>query len=440
MNDITSTVEKIGRINFQGNIIPAAWYKHIRYASGKVNLNAIVILSEIVYWYRPVEVRDETTGKLLGFRKKFRGDKLQRSLQSFADQFGLTKRQVQDAIKFLRDKGLIKTELRTVTTSEGLKVGNALFIEPVPEMIQKITETFDDVSEDVPNTSECMSSCDAEAVHTSARTGSYDETYEVMSIDAVASSTARMTNTETNKETSKETNKETNTLLDDTIDSSIESALTIESNNTYAHSPSSDESHEQLSRATTNENNETSKKQSRTENITAGKKNEPFSYDIFTGFISNNQQSNGFGDMMRVTANGTAGHSTAESKTASEKKEEYTPEFEEFWQHYPRKVEKKRAFRMWKARLKEKVSPSDMIRACMNYAEYCRQNGTEMRYIKHPSTFLGPDKPYEEYINGFVSAAHSPFQNRTMPREPKSWGLLRELYMKYKQEEEAQGI
>lgn len=101
------------------------------------------------------------------------------------------------------------------------------------------------------------------------------------------------------------------------------------------------------------------------------------------------------------------------------KKEEYTPEFEEFWAHYPRKIEKKRAFRVWKARLREGVPPEVLVRACKHYAEYCTRQGTEQRYIKHPSTFLGPDRPYEEFIDGV------PVQEI---RRNKSWGALRRLY------------
>lgn len=81
-------------------------------------------------------------------------------------------------------------------------------------------------------------------------------------------------------------------------------------------------------------------------------------------------------------------------------KGDYTDEFEEFWKHYPRRIEKKAAYRAWKIQLKKKVSSSDMIQAAINYLNYCRQNGTGEQFIKHASTFLGPDKPFEEYING----------------------------------------
>lgn len=80
--------------------------------------------------------------------------------------------------------------------------------------------------------------------------------------------------------------------------------------------------------------------------------------------------------------------------------DEYTPEFEEFWSHYPRRVEKRAAFKAWKTRLKEGYKPQQLILAARNYASYCHIQGTEQRYIKHPSTFLGPNRPFEEFING----------------------------------------
>ncbi|MFP1483844.1 hypothetical protein ACLB1S_19830 [Escherichia coli] len=47
--------------------------------------------SEIVYWYRPTEVRDEHTGALLGYRKRFQGDKLQRSYRRLLNSLALGK-------------------------------------------------------------------------------------------------------------------------------------------------------------------------------------------------------------------------------------------------------------------------------------------------------------------------------------------------------------
>lgn len=151
MNDLTPTVAAIGQLHFEGNIIPHTWYKAIAFENGKADLNAIIILAEIVYWYRPTIVRDETTGEIVASRKKFKADKLQRSYQSFADQFGITRRQCEDAIARLVSHGLITKETRTVDTPAG-KVGNVLFLEPIVTALQRISsydETYKDTRSNV---------------------------------------------------------------------------------------------------------------------------------------------------------------------------------------------------------------------------------------------------------------------------------------------------
>lgn len=76
--------------------------------------------------------------------------------------------------------------------------------------------------------------------------------------------------------------------------------------------------------------------------------------------------------------------------------ETYSADFLQFWELYPRKKEKSRAWRTWKTRLKEKISVGDMIRAAEHYAKQCQ--GKDEQYIKLAATFLGPDKPYADYI------------------------------------------
>lgn len=134
----TSEVMAMNEINFSGNIIPSTWYQHLRYDSGKPNLNAVVILSDIVYWYRPREIRDEQSGQVIGYKKKFDADKLQRGYTQLSIQFGLTKKQCRDAVTFLEEKGVITKELRTIQTQNG-PMANVLFIGIIPSMIRKIT-------------------------------------------------------------------------------------------------------------------------------------------------------------------------------------------------------------------------------------------------------------------------------------------------------------
>lgn len=142
---MTSQVDAITSLNITGNVIPNTWWSRITMPNGKPDCNAVVILSEIVYWYRARIVRDESTGRVLRAEKRFKADKLQRTYQSFADQFGFTKRQVQEAMYRLRDAGLITLELRTLYVDGGVTVSNVLFIEPVAAKIEAITTISDEI-------------------------------------------------------------------------------------------------------------------------------------------------------------------------------------------------------------------------------------------------------------------------------------------------------
>lgn len=70
--------------------------------------------------------------------------------------------------------------------------------------------------------------------------------------------------------------------------------------------------------------------------------------------------------------------------------------FEEFWESYPRQINKTKALKAWNARRKEKVDPNDLILAARNYAT--ARQGKDQQYTQHPATFLGPTKPYLDYI------------------------------------------
>ena len=131
-------VDGVGRLNITGNVIPEMWYRRITYNNGRPCLNAIIILSEIVYWYRPVEIRDERTGFIKGEKKKFKSDMLQRNYDALAEKFGLTKRQVKDAVDILVDMGVVIREFRNIT-SGGLKLNNVTFLGVNVEKLEEIT-------------------------------------------------------------------------------------------------------------------------------------------------------------------------------------------------------------------------------------------------------------------------------------------------------------
>ena len=138
-NEATQTVIDIGNINYKGNIIPHLWRSHITFANGKPDLLGMDILSEIVYWYRPTIVRNESAQGTISYKKKFKSDLLQKSYAELAEYSGCSKRQVTDAIIRLEKKGLITRVFRSIETLKGVVSHNILFIEIHPEALKNIT-------------------------------------------------------------------------------------------------------------------------------------------------------------------------------------------------------------------------------------------------------------------------------------------------------------
>ena len=132
-------VDAMGSINITGNIIPAVWYRTITKENGKPYLLAIVILADIVYWYRPSEVRDQGTGHILSWKKKFSEDILRQSYQYYADLFGESKKTVKTAMDRLEKLQVIRREFRTVSYGEGLVCNNVMYVELKPDMLYRLT-------------------------------------------------------------------------------------------------------------------------------------------------------------------------------------------------------------------------------------------------------------------------------------------------------------
>lgn len=128
----------MGTVHMTGNIIPPSWFQQLTLPNGKPNLPAIIILSDIVYWFRPIEVRDEATGRPLQPRQKFQADKLQMSYSAWAEMFGFGKDQVRAACHYLEEKGLISIEYRTIEPN-GVKCNNVTFFDIDPAEIYRIT-------------------------------------------------------------------------------------------------------------------------------------------------------------------------------------------------------------------------------------------------------------------------------------------------------------
>ncbi|HDR4726919.1 TPA: DnaD domain protein [Bacillus cereus] len=184
---MNNKVLQIGQITFRGNVIDHGWFKTLTLDNGKPNIVAITILGEFVYWYKPTEVRSEDSSQVQ-YKQKFKADMLQKSYQQLADSFGFTKRQVKEACDFLKERGLIKIEFRTIVVN-GTRCNNVMYVEPIPEMIQKISVMY--WGNDTPPTLKRNSPIASESkrVLHSKGTPSYSETEEPLTLE-------RKTNTE----------------------------------------------------------------------------------------------------------------------------------------------------------------------------------------------------------------------------------------------------
>lgn len=74
------------------------------------------------------------------------------------------------------------------------------------------------------------------------------------------------------------------------------------------------------------------------------------------------------------------------------------PHFRLLWEAYPRKKDKGLAYKAYKARLNDGYSEDELLKAVEKYAEECRCEKKEQKYIKYCATFLGPTTPFEDYL------------------------------------------
>ncbi|MFW6121794.1 MAG: hypothetical protein ACOC80_12995 [Petrotogales bacterium] len=78
---------------------------------------------------------------------------------------------------------------------------------------------------------------------------------------------------------------------------------------------------------------------------------------------------------------------------------DYPDEFEKIWEYYPRHKGKKAGWRKWKAIRKKGVDNKILLKATKNYAQECKDNHTEEKFIKLARTFFGPDEHWRDYLS-----------------------------------------
>ena len=131
-------VNAVGEMAITGNVIPESWYKTVVSPNGRVNLLAVNLLADIVYWYRPMEIRDEMTGDVT-WKKKFADDDyLQRNYAKICEKYNVSTKQAREALIALETLGVVKRHFRTIETEMG-KCPNVMYIELIPDALYKLT-------------------------------------------------------------------------------------------------------------------------------------------------------------------------------------------------------------------------------------------------------------------------------------------------------------
>lgn len=85
-------------------------------------------------------------------------------------------------------------------------------------------------------------------------------------------------------------------------------------------------------------------------------------------------------------------------KNTQKEKENYSTEFECFWEVYPRKSDKGEAYKKYLTRLKDGWSPEQLLTAAKKYRAQIITNRTDQRYIKLCKTFLSDTTPFTDYL------------------------------------------
>lgn len=151
-------VDALMDIELKGNIIPEVWFKTILTPKGKPDSIAIILLSEIVYWYRPKIITDANTGRIIRIEKKFNEDLLQKSYVQLCEKFGYTEKQARDAIVRLEQLGVIRRVFRTVIL-KGKRMNNVMYIELIPKKLIELT---------------CLETEDSQTLSTNLKGGAYE--------------------------------------------------------------------------------------------------------------------------------------------------------------------------------------------------------------------------------------------------------------------------
>lgn len=113
------------------------------------------------------------------------------------------------------------------------------------------------------------------------------------------------------------------------------------------------------------------------------------------------------------------------NKEKNKEKNLYNAHFTELWLAYPRKIDKAAAYKQYQARLNEGYSEEELLQAVKLYAEECKTENRELRFIKHCKTFLGVNGAFAEYIRREINT------NETNEDNGRTRSACADFYRRY---------
>lgn len=128
----------------KGNLVHKRWLRTIKNDDGNADVVTIMVLSEIVYWYRPT-VKDGLA------KARYKADILQKDYSDLCNTLNLSKNQVRRAILKLEELGIITRVFRSINHGKTVS-HNILYLKLNIDELIKVTDeileldTDDDVT------------------------------------------------------------------------------------------------------------------------------------------------------------------------------------------------------------------------------------------------------------------------------------------------------
>ncbi|MCR5474987.1 MAG: hypothetical protein K6F28_07255, partial [Lachnospiraceae bacterium] len=104
---------------------------------------------------------------------------------------------------------------------------------------------------------------------------------------------------------------------------------------------------------------------------------------------------------------------TKKEKNQNNEINKNTSEFDTFWTNYPRKAHKAQALDAYLSCVANGYSEKQLLEACMNYADECKNSQREIKYVLNANNFLNNNR-FIEYFND----SYTPTKNNCCKKSP----------------------